>query len=458
MHNIRLDEIDEQRESRTFQAKKKRVFKLELTDGFKTVHGMEYTTIPHLNSKISPGAKLKIIGPLEVVNHILLLEPRSLKLMGGDVDHLLITNAYENVLLRALNKPTTNTPILDYKDEVLMTENNNVAAIPVASLPVHATTQRQVDDLLDGINFDDDEDVDMNMLNQIEQVERQNKSQENANPQPSIVIDDEDDAMLSQINLDEIERNSRSSSRPEAVQTAVTNVRVKHNDLLIPPIQIPDEYDDEEQDQIMFLSKPSTSRSAGAQDVCEYTDEPVPKKIARIGPTPIIQVSADIYKYKTTNGDNMVTVDQYLLLRSSEQMKRDYVIRGKINNPAMNTLRIKDSQWHLSVDMSDSYSYKLLPVKLHNKILEKLSGRSGSEIQNDYQEAKCRPQIKADIVKVLERLKVQLANLQGFMKIEIKMHLSQPNAYEVVELLEHSDEDDQVYRTKVRDEKLEMVG
>lgn len=459
LHNIKTDEVEELRESKTFQTKKKRVFKLELTDGCKTIHGMEYEMISKLNSKISPGAKLKIVGPLQVVNHILLLGPQNLTVLGGDVDHLLIVNAYENVLLRALGKPTTDTPIIDYKDEVLIIENNNnMAPRTAADIAISVSNQIQVDNILDGINFDDEDDVDMDMLMQIEQVERENTSQENnVINQPPIENGIGDDIILSQMDIEEIDMPHRAAVE-SAQEITSLSPSVRADRLLIAPIIIPDSYDDDLQDRNAFLAKPSSSRTSLVQSSCEYTADPVPKKIARIGPTPMISVSAEIYQYKTTNGDHLVTVDQYVLLKSGEQMKRDYVILGRVQNVTMKSLRIRENQWHLNVEIGDSYSYKLLSVKLHNKILEKLSGRSGSEIQNDYIETKTRPHIKADIEKVLERLKTKLSTLQSFMKIEIKFQQPHPSIYEVVELLDDSAENNQAYLRKIKDEKLEIVS
>lgn len=57
------------------------------------------------------------IGPLRCVNKVLFLEPKNVKILGGEVERLSIDNAYENVLLKALNRPTTLTPRLEYQGQ-----------------------------------------------------------------------------------------------------------------------------------------------------------------------------------------------------------------------------------------------------------------------------------------------------------------------------------------------------
>lgn len=43
-----------------------------------------------------------------------MLEPKNVKVLGGEIDKYLIVNAYENVLLRQLNQPINPIPKTDY--------------------------------------------------------------------------------------------------------------------------------------------------------------------------------------------------------------------------------------------------------------------------------------------------------------------------------------------------------
>lgn len=51
---------------------------------------------------------------MRCINHILFLEPKNIKIIGGEVESLLISNAYENILLRTLNQPLNPKPVTNY--------------------------------------------------------------------------------------------------------------------------------------------------------------------------------------------------------------------------------------------------------------------------------------------------------------------------------------------------------
>lgn len=90
------------------------MLKLVLTDGRQAVTAMEYRPIACLSSKLSPGAKIMLSGPMRCVNHILFLESKNVQILGGEVEALLIVNAFENVLLRELKQPLNPNPRTDY--------------------------------------------------------------------------------------------------------------------------------------------------------------------------------------------------------------------------------------------------------------------------------------------------------------------------------------------------------
>lgn len=93
---------------------RKRVIKMELTDGHRTVTAMEYKPIPFLTTKLPPGTKMLLVGPMRCVNHVLFLEAKNISILGGEVEALLVSNAFENVLLRKLNRPINPNPRNDY--------------------------------------------------------------------------------------------------------------------------------------------------------------------------------------------------------------------------------------------------------------------------------------------------------------------------------------------------------
>lgn len=383
------------------------MFKLELTDGYKTVHAMEYEKILTLTSKLPPGSKLQIIGPFQVVNHLLLLGPQNLKLLGGDVESLLIINAYENVLLRALNKPTTNTPITDYNDEVVTTDTR------VTNNPVRTTNgvaTRQVEEnLLEGINFDEEDDIDMEMLMRIEQDAQRNRpnvgnvsevivnGNVNQNFTQRDEFNDDDDALAMEIDMIEAEAKSNAAKPVEVVEIPdyVPPPRIIRGNDLLPTINIPDTVD--------FHYEPPQRASNSinySHDSVDLTLEPVPWKIARVEPTKFVSISDDAYKFKSNSGDHLVTIDQYLSLKVVEKTKRDYVLCVRVESVVNKSLHISSNQWRLSAVLEDSYSFHLLTVEFQGKVLERLTGTTIPEMQLMYQEASSRPQIRDDIFRV----------------------------------------------------------
>lgn len=94
---------------------RKRMLKLELTDGFKTVYALEYSPIPCLTTQLTPGVKVVVSGPLRCINHIFFLESKNIRISGGEVTNLVVENAYENVLRKKLNQPINPNPKIDYQ-------------------------------------------------------------------------------------------------------------------------------------------------------------------------------------------------------------------------------------------------------------------------------------------------------------------------------------------------------
>lgn len=131
--------MDEAEEAKEFDAtfykndsKKSRMLKLELTDGKKTVIALEYSPIACLNTKLVPGSKILLTGPIRCINQVLFLEPKNLKVLGGEVDTMVIVNAYENILLKQLGKPMNQTPNIQYKELPVVEVRKQPHQIPIS--------------------------------------------------------------------------------------------------------------------------------------------------------------------------------------------------------------------------------------------------------------------------------------------------------------------------------------
>lgn len=91
------------------------MLQLELTDGYRIVSALEYSPIECLNTQLAPGLKVIVSGPLRCINHILLLEAKNIRILGGEVTTLAVNHAYENVLRKKLNQAINPNPITDYQ-------------------------------------------------------------------------------------------------------------------------------------------------------------------------------------------------------------------------------------------------------------------------------------------------------------------------------------------------------
>ncbi|XP_046989742.1 recQ-mediated genome instability protein 1-like [Schistocerca americana] len=104
IRNVPLENVkatEKQKES--WEPSAKRVLQLMLCDGVQEIKAIEYKPVRALDQQIVPGFKILIIGPVDCRRGIIMLEERNLQLIGGEVDSLLVPNALENILARALN-------------------------------------------------------------------------------------------------------------------------------------------------------------------------------------------------------------------------------------------------------------------------------------------------------------------------------------------------------------------
>ncbi|XP_012275130.1 recQ-mediated genome instability protein 1 [Orussus abietinus] len=141
IRNVSVENIEVTAEDKTqnWQPQKKRMLQLFLTDGIQDITAIEYKQIRFLKDMLLPGYKLMIIGPVTCRRGVLMLTEENIMDIGGEVEHLLIPNALENVLARALN----------------LQENPD---------PYHTKEQQDSD----GDMFEDDFDIDLDEVTRIE--------------------------------------------------------------------------------------------------------------------------------------------------------------------------------------------------------------------------------------------------------------------------------------------------
>ncbi|KAH0539429.1 recQ-mediated genome instability protein 1-like [Cotesia glomerata] len=110
-------EVTEAEKNPTWEPKTKRMMYLYLTDGKQEVTAMEHKPIPFLKDHLLPGYKIMIKGPVICRRSVIMLESKNCSHVGGEIESLLIKNATENVLARALGLKENPDPYNDKKSD-----------------------------------------------------------------------------------------------------------------------------------------------------------------------------------------------------------------------------------------------------------------------------------------------------------------------------------------------------
>ncbi|XP_043278609.1 recQ-mediated genome instability protein 1-like isoform X2 [Venturia canescens] len=112
--NIKVTEAEHTQAN--WEPKKKRMLYFLLTDGSQDVVAIEYKPIRFLNDSLLPGYKLLIKGPVACRRGVIMLDETNVDEIGGEVADLLVPNAPENILARALNLPENPDPYKDHEE------------------------------------------------------------------------------------------------------------------------------------------------------------------------------------------------------------------------------------------------------------------------------------------------------------------------------------------------------
>ncbi|XP_053688370.1 recQ-mediated genome instability protein 1-like [Sabethes cyaneus] len=468
LYNKKLDEAEDEIQMRRNQnqhVKKKRMLKLELTDGKRTVIGMEHNPIAALNTKLPPGVKILLTGPIRCINKVLFLEPRHVRILGGEVDTMLISHAFENILLRALGQPLNPNPKTEYEEPTVVEKNrkttyNSIPSIPmVFPSPAKPLGTRHIDDLEDDMFLDIDLDgIDGRKEQAPEQV-----------PTISTLMDDDDDIEI--MNLQEKEIMDQQVSSTKTSQPSPTSSRSK-----LPTIRQPNfEYPDDDIDAMNSLE--DEIRNEQNNMVTSYDEQqfalhenprsPIqPTKRARLSSstdrTPVRTVQPQSSKFiddgqqpstsknfdkcsvsaffeDSLDGDDfqlvesqpggddilspryrfqlegysLVTVAQISQLNDLDREERTFVVFGEVEE-VFERIRVTDDGWKLGVMITDR-SERFLPVRFHTTVISKMVGYDAGSIQQ-MKRAK-NAQVMKLLEEILIKFKNQLQELRTFMRI-----------------------------------------
>ncbi|XP_039447595.1 recQ-mediated genome instability protein 1-like [Culex pipiens pallens] len=459
LYNKKLDEADDEiqmRKNLAQHVKKKRMLKLEMSDGRKTVVGMEHSPIAALSTKIPPGTKMLLMGPIRCINKVLFLEPKNVRVLGGEVDTLLITNAFENVLLRALGKELNPDPKTEYEEVVVVekTRNANYATIPTVPMVYSspgkpkAISSRQgnddwEDDMLLGINLEaiegsagqkakppeqvhtistlmDDDDADLEIINLPEEeiMNHQVSSTKTSQPSPKAPPkrappirlpsfdgpDDDIDAMEALENEIRAEQRNNCEEPPPTPSTAPQLAKR-------PRIASP---------AVVSSQQPSTS-SKNFDDKCTVSalfdddDDSLEAFELRLK-SPAIE-SDDLlsprYRFQI-EGHSLVTVNQINQLPDADRNDRTFVVFGEVMD-VFERVRVSGGQWKLGVQISDR-SERMLSVRFHTDVISGMVGHDGVAMETMKRD-RSEEGLKR-LQEILIRFKNNLCELRSFMRVQ----------------------------------------
>lgn len=364
IHNRETDVGKEQQEfkaptqyqSAAAKVKQKRALKLHLSDGYNTVVGLEYLPIPCLNTKLAPGIKVLLSGPMRCVNHVLLLEAKNVRILGGEIEAMATANAYENVLLRTLKQPLNPHPALDYKEENVIAGNCGAQSCAVAK-PMRAS---------------------------------------------EVALDDMDDDIFSRIDIDQIEAVAK---RATTIQAAADdwNVLSEDDDAFL-------QIDDGTLHAASSTVSTATTAAAPAAATVIAVRTPIASTSSRISP-----VSRDDhrrsepcdgrracdpnYSFKLRR-INLATIEQINACSDAEKIGAHYfIVKAEIDS-ITDSINVSENRWSMGVLISDRLSTDLLSVNLSDSVLEKLAEMSAREVYQLHEQKKIRPQCQHEIASV----------------------------------------------------------
>ncbi|KAJ6645584.1 RecQ-mediated genome instability protein 1, partial [Pseudolycoriella hygida] len=378
LHGKKLDEAEEGPEqSNRNVSKKKRMLKLELTDGYATVIAMEHSPISSLSSKLCPGTKILLKGPIRCINKVLFLKPENVQILGGEVEKIAIENAYENVLLKALGRPTTSTPKLDYKETTasyqITQPTPNLPSMPVISHRPQPTRN---------IIHDDDDDLfsnlDIDSLNQNTATHHSTDANQ--------FLDDDDDIFF-EANIPDTAVNERVDRNQKSNQNIFDD---DDEDLAEIERKIEQDIENEQRRHAASVNQQETAKKSVAT---EYFDPdldaifPSEYSIDDDFETKSSDILDRNYEFKIA-GCPLVTILQLHSIDENDKSERSFVVKCEIFK-TVEQIRIVDKQYRLIVLIKDS---------------------TGLQLE--------RPQQRQQMESILKKLGDTLTEFDGFMKID----------------------------------------
>lgn len=345
---------------------------MELTDGHKTVLAMEFKPIPCLSTKLSPGCKILLTGPMRCINKIIFLEAKNVKILGGEVSKLEIENAYENVLLRKLGKPINPNPKTEYHEPAVILPADRVLPVPQlrADVQLNANDLFEDDELLLGI------DLDSNLIenNALPAILSNNASKTSSNPVP-----ERNQTSLKQSiipNTDVAEHALPRNNQTVALRSTVVSSTVV--DAFDPDIDNCFDIDEEEEriiyDDNIRRHQYNTERIADPSNITTTTNMPmtssnISKPIDQqkdVIVIPSISILNKNYPHKIRGCHVATTAQLCSLENADERFDISFMVKCEIDSLCEKISLTKNS-WTILVYLRDQSNQLLQVIILHIK-------------------------------------------------------------------------------------------
>lgn len=340
----------------------KRVLQMRLTDGLQEINAIEYKTIPELNVNIVPGTKIRIIGPVTVRRGNLMIEPKNVKILGGEVEEIIISNAFENVLARSLNLPENRFPNTNCN----FTDVHNEVPLPVRE-PIPNRNELEILQAHETSENITEEEKELQIAGQI-LLETEN----NRNNSASMGTSDNVQDMFEAFDFDAAEFDNIDeaiSSIHDNKSQSVSNVKDQNE--VIDLRQLLDSEDD-----IIFDANPME-----------------------------IDKKSEIRKIISVLGE--------------EPGGQEIKIKAKFKC-VTEKLTIQENKWLLKMQVADETGE--MEVRVHNDVILNLMGYTAEDVNNRKNNIHSCSRTRDEILQAIENFKSKLTALNCVMQLKMEMN------------------------------------
>lgn len=342
------------------------MLRLELTDGSRTITATEHRPISALSTKLVPGCKVLVRGPIKCINKILFLVPGTIQLLGGELDTLLIANAYENVLLRLLNKPIKTSPITNYQESVVREESANRQS-NLNSRPAVFSRPSEIVDPFDDDPMDEDFII-AEALAKVEEIERKSSTSQgsvsNGPPPPSSSGESLQDARMRELLPD-------------------------FHDFIDSSLLLNDGDDDAFNADAIQLAMESSS-----------------------GKVAIFEAN---YEFQFL-GAHLSTIEQIQAQQIEVFTGKTMIVKAKFE-AVVEKLRFEGAEATMSILVQDSWSRGKLRVQIGTAVMNSLLIYDAKELKEMFKNIPRQPQVRDEIQVALDDLKKKIQSLNSFIRV-----------------------------------------